>query len=267
MLLRLELSEQDHRELIACCFKHDIIFMSSPFEEQSADLLEKLGVEVFKVPSGEITNTPFLIYLALKGKPMVVSTGMSTLDEVKTAIKAIENAGNSYLSLLHCVSNYPAKYTDANLRAMKTMEEVFKVPVGFSDHTCGIEIALAAVALGACIIEKHFTLDRKLPGPDHQASLIPTEFKDMVTAIRNVESAMGHGQKIPADSELETALVARKSLVAARDIKAETVLTEEMISIKRPGSGLPPKELHKILGRRVREFIPSGTVLLKEMLQ
>ena len=240
MLRRLELSAEAHRELMRYCQDKGILFMSSPFDELSADLLEELNVAVFKIPSGEITNLPFLSHIARKGKPMIVSTGMSYLSEVEAAVHAIEAANNRNYVLLQCTSNYPADPADANLSAMGTMARAFGAPVGYSDHTPGIEVPLAAVALGACVVEKHLTLDRGLPGPDHRSSLEPEEFSSMVRGIHSVEAALGHGRKEPAASESNTASVARKSLVAAQDIPAGAVLTEELIGVKRPGTGLSP---------------------------
>ena len=266
MLRRLELSAEAHRNVMAYCRKEGILFMSSPFDEESADFLAELGVAVFKIPSGEITNLPFLAHLARKGKPLIVSTGMSYLGEVETAVRTLEQTGNRDFVLLHCVSNYPARPSDINLRAMQTMAAAFGAPVGYSDHTTGIEVALAAVALGACVVEKHFTLDRTLPGPDHQASLEPDELAALVRGIRTVEAALGHGRKEPAASEANTLAVARKSLVAARDIPPGTALTEDLIAVKRPGTGLPPAMKPYLVGRTAREAIPAGTLLGLEML-
>jgi len=266
MVKRLELPFDAFRELYAYCQDKDILFMSTPFDEDSADFLADLGVAVFKIPSGEITNLPFLAHVARKGKPMIVSTGMSYLGEVEAAVRTIEEAGNHDFVLLHCVSNYPADPADVNLRAMQTMAMAFGVPVGYSDHTPGIEVALAAVALGACVIEKHFTLDRSLPGPDHRASLEPDELTALVRGIRTVESALGHGRKEPAASEVNTAAVARRSLVAARDIPAGTMLTKELIAIKRPGTGLLPAMRSYLVGRTIRVPVPAGTLLTLEML-
>lgn|SRR5574337_759063 len=266
MLRGLELSPEAHRDLMAYCRAQRILFMSTPFDEESADFLDDLGVIVFKIPSGEITNLSFLAHVARKGKPMIVSTGMAGLDEVEAAVHAIEEAGNRQLVLLHCVSSYPANPAEANLRAMDTMATAFRVPVGYSDHTPGIEVALAAVALGACVIEKHFTLDRGLPGPDHQASLEPDELTALVRGVRIVESALGHGRKEPTAGELDTARVARKSLVAAVDIRKGTVVRAEMIAVKRPGTGLPPAMRSQLVGRVAKRDIPAGTVLGLEML-
>jgi N-acetylneuraminate synthase len=266
MLQRLELSHEAHRELMPYCAERGILFMSTPFDEESADFLDDLGVPVFKLPSGEITNLPFITHVARKGKPMIVSTGMATLDEVERAVESIRAAGSPDFMLLHCVSNYPAEAGDVNLRAMRTMQEAFDVAVGYSDHTLGIEVALAAVALGACVIEKHFTLSRDLPGPDHLASLEPDGLKALVRGIRLVEASLGHGRKEPAASEAEVAAVARKSLVAARDITAGTELTTDMIAIRRPGTGLPAAMLSEVIGRRLRVPVRAGALLSLEML-
>ena len=267
MLRRLELSAEAHRHLLAHCAANNILFLSTPFEEESADLLEALGVTMFKVPSGEITNLTFLAHLARKGKPLIVSTGMSTLDEVEQAVQTICGAGNPAVALLHCVSNYPADPATTNLRAMDTLAATFHVPVGYSDHTLGNEVAFAAVARGARIIEKHFTLDRTLPGPDHTASSEPAELKSLVQGIRKIESSLGTDIKAPADTEANTAAVARKSLVAAVDIPAGVTLTEHMIAIKRPGTGLPPSMRSQLIRRRVKSHIAAGTLLSLEMLE
>jgi len=266
MVKRLELPFEAFRELFAYCQSKNILFLSTPFDQESADFLDELGVAAFKIPSGEITNLPFLAHVARKGKPMIVSTGMSYLGEVETAVRTIVDAGNLNIVLLHCVSNYPADPADANLRAMHTLSLVFGVPAGFSDHTLGLQVPLAAVALGACIIEKHFTLDRTLPGPDHRASLEPDQLGALVQGIRTVEAALGHGRKEPAASEANTAAVARRSLVASRDIPVGTVLTKEHIAIQRPGNGLPPAWLPHLLGRTARAAISAGTLITLEML-
>ena len=197
---------------------------------------------------------------------MILSTGMAYLSEVETALRTINEEGNQSVVLLHCVSNYPADPMDVNLRAMQTMKESFGLPVGYSDHTLGIEVSLAAVALGACVIEKHFTLDKTLPGPDHQASIEPYELASLVKGIRIVQDSLGHGRKEPAASEANTAKVARKSLVAAQDIPADTILTEELITVKRPGTGLPPSLRSSLVGRKVQRLIPAGTPITFEMI-
>ncbi|MDY6876675.1 MAG: N-acetylneuraminate synthase [Chloroflexota bacterium] len=266
MVKRLELPFDAFRELYDYCQTKDILFMSTPFDEESADFLADLGVDVFKIPSGEITNLPFLAHIARKGKPMIISTGMSYLGEVETAVRIIKEASDHGFVLLHCVSNYPADPADVNLRAMHTLAKAFGVPVGYSDHTLGIEVSLAAVAMGACVIEKHFTLKHSLPGPDHRASLEPDELTALVGGIRTVEASLGHGRKEPAASEANTAAVARRSLVTAQDIPAGTMLTEELIAIKRPGTGLPPAMRSYLVGRTVRVPVSAGTSLTLEML-
>ena len=267
MLRRLELSPETHMSLRDYCSQQGILFMSTPFDEESADFLDRLGVPVFKLPSGELTNLPFLAHVGCKGRPMIVSTGMSSLEEVSAAVRTIEEAGNRDLILLHCVSDYPANPADANLRAMYTMAETFHVPVGYSDHTPGIEVALAAVAMGACVIEKHFTLDRNLPGPDHRASLEPGELAALVRGIRIVEAALGHGRKEPAASEASAAAVARRSIVAAHDIPAGARLTGDMLTIKRPGTGLAPAMWSHLVGRIATRDIPANTILTWEMIR
>ncbi len=266
MLRGLELSADDHRTLMARCAERNILFLSSAFDESSADLLNELGVAAFKIPSGEITNLPFLDHIARMGKPMIVSTGMSTLGEVETGVKTFQDAGNNDLVLLHCVSNYPADPADVNLRAMATMATAFSVPTGYSDHMAGIEVALAAVAMGACVIEKHFTTDRNLVGPDHEASVQPDELKALVRGVRIVESALGDGCKTPAASEANTAAVARKSLVAAQDVSAGTTLTDELVAVKRPGTGLPPSMLQYVLGRSTQVDLAADTIIDLGML-
>jgi N,N'-diacetyllegionaminate synthase len=267
MLKKLELSSEAYHELVQYCRKQGILFMSTPFDKESADFLVQIGMKVFKIPSGEITNLQFLDHVGRIGSPVIISTGMAKLGEVEAAVNTIEGTGNQNFILLHCVSDYPAKPQDANLRAMKTLEKAFGVPVGFSDHTPGIEVSLAAVALGASIIEKHFTLDRTLPGPDHQASLEPDELRALVRGIRIVESALGSGRKKPITSEEETARVVRKSLVAATDIPAGTVLTDPLIAVRRPGSGLSPEKKKEIIGKRLKVALPAGTLLRLEMLE
>jgi N-acetylneuraminate synthase len=261
MLKRLEVSDEAHRELQAICGERGILFLSTPFDEQSADFLFELRVPAFKVPSGELTNTPFLGHLARKGLPLILSTGMADLAEVRAAVEAVREQGNENIALLQCVSAYPSAPADTNLRAMQTLRDVFHVPVGYSDHTEGIEITLAAVALGACIIEKHFTTDRSLPGPDHKASLEPDELAAMITGIRKVESALGDGEKRRAASEAETAAVARKSLVAARALKAGEIFDSSMVVARRPGTGLPPSMLASLQGRQLTRDVAKEEVL------
>jgi N-acetylneuraminate synthase len=265
MLRKLELSLEAYPLLVEACHANGILFMSTPFDEESVNMLDALGMAVFKISSGEVTNLPFLIHIAHKGKPMILSTGMSYLGEVDTAVRAIFSTGNHQLALLHCTSAYPANPADINLRAMCTMEHAFQLPVGFSDHSMGIEIPLASVAMGAAIIEKHFTLDRTLPGPDQRASLEPLELKAMVVGIRKIEAAMGHGRKEPVECEADTAAVARKSLVARKIIPAGASLTESDVVMMRPGTGLPPAMLPYLIGRVVRLDIPAGSLIALEM--
>jgi N,N'-diacetyllegionaminate synthase len=267
MLRKLELPEVAYPILIQECRANNIIFMSSPFDEESADMLDALGMVIFKIPSGEITNLPFLTHIAKKKKPIILSTGMSYLSEVEIAVNTILESGNKELALLHCTSNYPAKPEGINLRAMNTLAEAFHLQVGLSDHSEGIEIALAAVAMGATIIEKHFTLDRNMSGPDQRASLEPSELESMIKGIRKVELALGHTRKEPSEGEAETAAVARKSIVARIDIPAGSRLTESHLAIMRPGTGLPPTVLPTLLGRTARANIPKGTLISLEMLE
>lgn len=267
MVKSLELSFDDFRRLKAHCDQKGILFLSTPFDEASADFLHELGVPLIKVPSGELTNLPLLEHLAAKRTPLIVSTGMASLEEVAGALTYIRENGNPSVVLLHCVSNYPASAADVNLRAMETMAHAFRVPVGYSDHTLGPEIAIAAVSLGACVIEKHFTLDRSLAGPDHQASSTPDELADLVRSVRAVESAFGDGRKEPATSEANTAAVARKSLVAASALRAGTILTPEMIAIKRPGTGLSPALFYDLVGRRLAQDLQPDALFVWDMIE
>lgn len=266
MVRKLELPFEAFRELHRHCIDKGIIFLSTPFDYESADFLAELPVPAFKIPSGEITNLFFLEHVARKGCPLIVSTGMATIDEVSVAVEVIRATGNPQMVLLQCVSNYPASPSSMNLRVMQTLEEAFGVVVGLSDHTVGTEIAFAAVALGACIIEKHFTLSHELPGPDHLASMEPKELVSLVKGIRNIEAAMGNGVKRPAAEELNTADVSRRSLVAARFIPAGTAITVDMLEILRPGTGLPPAMRPYVVGRSARHDIEPGTILRLDML-
>ena len=261
MLKRLELSAKDHRDLAEHCQRRGLEFLSSPFDEESADFLEKIGVRRFKIPSGEITNFPLLSHIGRKRKPVILSTGMATLGEIERALEVLGKAGAEGVSLLHCVTEYPAPFDEINLRAIHTMKEAFRIPVGYSDHTMGNEIAIAAVALGAEIIEKHFTLDRSLEGPDHKASLEPRELKEMISAIRHVESALGNGRKAPARCEVKNMAVARKSIVASKSINKGEKITPAKIAIKRPGNGIQPQDWQKILGLTVNRKISSDEVI------
>lgn len=252
MLARLELSAADHDALLARCRERGIEFMSAAFDIESLRFLAALGIQRVKVPSGELTNVPYLRAIAQLGLPVLLSTGMATLDEVGAALATLEKAGlgRARVTVLQCTTEYPTPPADVNLRAMLTMRDELGVRVGYSDHTRGIEIPVAATALGAEVIEKHFTLDRTLPGPDHQASLEPGELAAMVSAVRAVEEALGDGVKRPSLTERENAAVARKSLVAATDIEAGEVLTPENLAVKRPGTGISPLRWDEIVGLR-----------------
>jgi N,N'-diacetyllegionaminate synthase len=257
MLRRLELTEAMHRELIAHCATRNIGFFSTAFDIESVDLLVSLGQDHFKIPSGEITNLPYLRHIGQLGKAVILSTGMATLGEIEAAIDVLEQAGTprGKLTVLHCTTEYPTPMSEVNLRAMQSIQAAFGVDVGYSDHTQGIEVAIAAVAMGATVIEKHFTLDRKLPGPDHQASLEPAELCAMVDAIRNIEAALGDGIKRLTPGETRNKPVARKSLVASRAIKVGEVFTAENITTKRPGTGISPMRWDEFLGNKaLRDF-------------
>jgi N-acetylneuraminate synthase/N,N'-diacetyllegionaminate synthase len=266
MLARLELGADRLAELRDRAAKHGLIFFSAPFDEASADALEALDVALYKVPSGEITNLPLLRHVAAKGRPVILSTGMATLEEVEQAVAAIRAAGDPPLALLHCLSAYPAPVEEVNLRAMDSLASRFGCPVGFSDHTLGIDVAVAAAARGAAIIEKHLTLDKTLPGPDHRASLDVAEFSAMVRAIRSVESALGDGIKRPMPSEADTRRVARKSLVAARALKAGERVAAGDLASKRPGTGISPAELSRVLGLRLTRDVAADEVIPWEAL-
>jgi len=251
MLKRLELSEEAHCGLRSYADQRGITFLSTPYDRESVDFLVKLGVPALKVSSADITNHPLLSHIAAQNIPIILSTGMSTLGEVEEAVEVIVNSGNEQIILLHCNFNYPARVEDINLRAMNTLKQAFGFPVGYSDHTLGIEVPLAAVALGAVVIEKHFTLDRNLPGPDHRASLEPDELKEMVTNIRNVEQALGSSVKQPSGEEKRNREVCRRSLVAAVDIPQGAIITDDMLAAKRPGTGISPRHVKALVGRKV----------------
>lgn len=261
MLRRLELSADAHRALAARCRELGLLFLSTPFDEASADLLDELGVPAFKLSSTEVTNLPFLAHVARKGKAILLSTGMSYLEEVASAVEAIRGEGNERLVLLHCVSAYPAPVGEANVSALGALASRFALPVGYSDHTLGTEAALAAVALGACVLEKHFTLDRSLPGPDHRASLEPDELYALVRSVRAVEAALGDGEKRPAPSEEANRLVVRRSLAAGADLPAGTVLTAAMLTVLRPATGIPPDRIAEVAGRTLARSVRRGQLL------
>lgn len=250
MIKNLELDVDTHKELIAHCQKKDIMFLSTPFDHESIDLLSYLGLQIFKIPSGEITNLPYLRHIGSLGKRVILSTGMSNLGEVGDALNVLINAGTSKdnITVLHANTMYPTPMEDVNLNAMLTIQKEFGVSVGYSDHTLGIEVDIAAVAMGASVIEKHFTLDKTMDGPDHKASLEPEELKSMVSAIRNIEKALGGSEKKPSPSETVNIDVARKSIVASQSIKKGDKLSSESITTKRPGSGINPMKWDEIIG-------------------
>ncbi len=255
MLKKLELKTKDFQLLKDYCDQKEIQFMSSPFDLDSIDLLNEIGLDIWKIPSGEITNYPYLKKIAELKQKIIMSTGMANLSEIEAALDLLKENGATDISVLHCNTEYPTPMRDVNLRAMLTIKEAFKVDVGYSDHTKGVEVPTAAVALGAGIIEKHFTLDNSMEGPDHKASLEPEELKNMVDAIRNIENALGNGIKKPSKSESKNKDIARKSIVAAKDIEKGELFTEANLTIKRPGNGINPMYWPNILGKKAkREF-------------
>ena len=255
MLKKLELSFDYFIELNNYCKEIGIEFLSTAFDFESIDFLNKLGMQVWKIPSGEITNLPYLVKIAKLNKKVILSTGMSTMKEIEDAVNILKDHGASELIILHCTTEYPTPYEDVNLNAMLAIKEKFGYEVGYSDHTMGIEVPIAAVALGAKVIEKHFTLDRTMDGPDHKASLEPSELKTMVDAIRNIELSMGTGIKEPADSEKKNIAIARKSIVANQSIKKGDILTETNLTVKRPGDGISPMKWFEIIGTKaIRDF-------------
>lgn len=255
MVKKLELSFDEFRDLKKYCDEKNIVFLSTPDDSESVDLLVELKVPFIKIGSTEITNIEYLKELARKNIPLILSTGMSTLGEVENALDAVYSENNYSVTLLHATTDYPTKEEDVNLRAMVTMKEAFKVEVGYSDHTLGNEAAVAAVAMGAVIIEKHFTLDKNMEGPDHKASLEPGELKDFVRAIRNGEKLLGNGIKAPTKREKEIMKDVRRSIVAAKDLAEGTVLTKNMITYKRPGTGIKPELAEFILGKQLKRSI------------
>lgn len=267
MIRKLELSIEDHKELMDYANNKGIIFLSTPFDVGSVDLIIELGVPLIKISSGEITNHPFLEYIAHKNLPIILSTGMSTLEEVAEAVSVIKEVGCNDLTLLHCTSNYPARVEDCNLLAMKTMSDAFNLSVGYSDHTKGIYVPIMAAAMGACVIEKHFTLDRNLPGPDHRASLEPDELKEMCQSIRMVEKALGSPIKAPVEAEIEVRDVARRSIVAKVDIKKGTSITEKMLAFKRPGIGISPRNVSNLMGKKAIVDIIKDSIILENMFE
>lgn len=265
MIQKLELSLEMHKALILFCKQCNIEFFSTGFDIQSIDILVDLGLEHFKIPSGEITNLPYLRHIGKYGKPVILSTGMANLGEIEAALDVLETSGvqRKNITVLHCNTEYPTPMKDVNLKAMLAIRDTFGVKVGYSDHTFGTEVSVAAVALGATVIEKHFTLDRTLPGPDHRASLEPNELRAMVMAIRNIEEALGDGIKRPSPSETKNKLIARKSLVAATAIQNGEFFTKANLTVKRPGTGITPMRWDEVLGRTaVRDFEPDEMIEL-----
>ena len=270
MLSALELTEAMHRALFERCAQRGIEFMSTPFDAAAADFLVALGMHRIKIPSGEITNHPFLRHLARMDVQLILSTGMATLEEVEEATAVIRTERSAVglsrplsemLTVLHCTSNYPAAFIDVNLRAMRTIADTIKVPVGYSDHSLGIAVSTAAVALGATMIEKHFTLDKAMPGPDHQASLAPDELAALVEQIRAVEKALGDPRKQPSPAELPVRDLVRRSVTSRRDLAAGEQLSHEDICLLRPGTGIAPRDLDRVVGLKLKRPLPAGTTM------
>ncbi|WP_432240582.1 N-acetylneuraminate synthase [Herbaspirillum robiniae] len=276
MLKSLEMSEELHHKIVERCREVGIEFMSTPFDEEAADFLISVGMRRIKVPSGEITNEPFLRYLAAKGLPMIVSTGMANMEEISRAVEVIRTSREAsghmsplaeVLTILHCTSNYPAACSDANLRAMTTIGNLTGIPIGYSDHTLGVSVSTAAVALGATVIEKHFTLDRNLPGPDHRASLSPQQLSEMVGQIRDVEQALGSPIKRPTASELPVRQLVRRSVTLLRALPAGSMISASDVGLLRPGTGIPPREIDAVVGRRLLSNMDVGSTLNWQDLQ
>lgn len=269
MLKKLELSIENHHELIKYCTQKNVKFLSTAFDLESVDLLNDLGINLFKIPSGEITNLPYLQKIGALKKEVIVSTGMCVMSEIKDAIAVLIDAGTikESISVLHCTTNYPTPMVDVNLNAMLSIQKQLDISVGYSDHTLGIEVPIAAVAMGAKIIEKHFTLDKTLTGPDHKASLEPDELIAMVKAIRNIEHALGNFEKEPTPAEMQNMLVVRKSIHLNKDCKKGEILQEDDLIMKRPGDGISPMELKNVIGRKVKSDFPNEYKLQKSDLE
>jgi N,N'-diacetyllegionaminate synthase len=263
MLKRLELTEQMHYEILAHCEKKNIKFLSTPFDLESISFLKTLDVTLGKIPSGEVTNLPYLRQMAQAFPELIISTGMCTMDEVKAAIDALVAAGakKEKITVLHCNTEYPTPMRDVNLKAMMNIAEKLNVKIGYSDHTMGIEVPIAAVALGATVIEKHFTLDRGMEGPDHPASLEPDELIEMVKCIRNIEMALGEGFKAPSASEKKNIAIVRKSIIAGKDIVKGEIFTEENLVVKRPGTGISPMDWDKVIGTKANKDYKSDEII------
>ncbi len=269
MLKKLELSEAQHHELIAYCKQRKICFLSTAFDLESIDLLNSLGIDLFKIPSGEITNLPYIKKIGALNKQVIVSTGMCVMQEIADTINELIKAGTAKekISVLHCTTDYPTAMQDVNLNAMLSIKKQLNVPVGYSDHTLGIEVPVAAVAMGAVIIEKHFTLDKTLPGPDHKASLEPNELKAMVKAIRNIEQALGWANKQPSETEKKNRLVARKSIHLVKSLFKNHLLTESDLIMKRPGDGISPMKMAEVIGKKIKTDLETEHKLIWEDLE
>lgn len=252
MLKKLELTPEMHKLLLKYCHQKGIMFLSTPFDIESLYFLVQCGLEIIKIPSGEIMNYPYLKEVGRTGKKVILSSGMSTLNEVREAVRVLKENGSKAITVLHCNTQYPTPYVDVNLKAMLTLKKELKIEVGYSDHTQGIEVPIAAAALGASVIEKHFTLDRSMEGPDHKASLEPDELQVMVGAIRNIELALGSGEKTPSDSERKNISIARKSIVAKCDISAGEIFTSSNLTTKRPGTGISPMKWNEVIGQKAK---------------
>ena len=265
MIKKLELSDEMHQKLISKCKEKGIRFSSTGFDTSSVDVLIELGLDFLKIPSGEITNLPYLRHVGVKNLPIILSTGMATLKEVEEALKILEVSGanRNQITVLHCNTEYPTPMEDVNLKAMCTIREEFGVNVGYSDHTLGIEVSIAAVAMGATVIEKHFTLDRTMDGPDHDASLEPEELKQMVKSIRNIEKAKGDGVKKPSNSEEKNISIVRKSIVASKEIKVGDAFTSDNLGVKRPGTGVSPMQWDEVVGKVAsKDFNPDELIII-----
>ena len=264
MIKKLEMDVNTHKELLAYAKKRNIMFLSSPFDHDSIELLCDLGLEIFKIPSGEITNLPYLRHIGKLNKKIIISTGMADIGEIEDALDVLIQAGTTKdkITVLHCNTEYPTPYEDVNLTAMVTIGRAFNVKYGYSDHTLGIEVAVAAAALGASVIEKHFTLDKNMDGPDHKASLEPHELKAMIQAIRNIESALGDGIKKPGKSEIPNIVIARKSIIAKKPIKKGEIFTKENLTVKRPGNGISPMRWDEIIGKRARKDYDNDELIM-----
>lgn len=259
LIKRMELSKEEHKKLMDCSKKNDILFLSTPFCKEAVDLLDELEVPAFKIGSGELTNLSLLEYIAKKGKPIILSTGMSSINEIEDSVNLIKKY-NDKLILMQCTSTYPTKYEDVNLGVIRILKEKFGVPIGLSDHSTGIYTALGAVALGACIIEKHFTLSRELPGPDQKASIEPDELAELVTGADAIFKALGTNKKV-IDEEIPVQKFARESIVSSMDIPEETIIMKTMVTVKRPGTGIPAKDINKVVGKRTKKAIKKNSIL------